>query len=224
MTRTGVALGRVTAVAAAVAAGTAITVLTPPDLAVDAPFVSEGVVGETVRLDYADVTVRQVRAADSIVAFGDVAVAAGTFLVVDITVRPTRETTQFFGVEVVDGEGRLYAPASRAECSSSSAAPAGVDQDAVYCFDVPRDGLDGAKFRIARGVAWEDHSGQRRDAVALVDLGLDPGTAGQLWEAEDTLELHYGAGTSTVLAPSDPVSPVPLPVDLSETDDEEAGS
>lgn len=222
MTRAGVALGRVTAVAAAVAAGTAITVLTPPDLAVDAPFVSEGVVGETVRLDYADVTVRQVRSADSIVAFGDVAVAAGTFLVVDVTVRPTRETTQFFGVEVVDGEGRLYAPASRAECSSSSAAPAGVDQDAVYCFDVPRDGLEGAQFRIARGVGHD--VGQRRDAVALVDLGLDSATADQLWEAEDTLELHYGAGASTVLAPSDPVSPVPLPVDLSETDDEEAGS
>lgn len=224
MTRAGVTIGRVVAVAAAVAAGTAITVLAPHDLSVDAPFVSEGVIGETVRLDYADVTVRQVRAADSIVAFGNVAVAAGTFLVVDVTVRPTRQTTQFLGVEVVDGEGRRYEPASRAACSSSSAAPAGMDQDAVYCFDVPRDALEDARFRIARGVAWEDQSGQRRDAAALVDLGLGPATAGRLWEAADTLEAHGGIDGGTVLVPSDPVTPVPLPVDLGGTDDEEAGS
>ncbi|MCF4122667.1 DUF4352 domain-containing protein [Antribacter sp. KLBMP9083] len=224
MTRARVAVARATAVAAAVAAGTAITVLAPPDLAVDAPFVSEGVVGATVSLDYADVTVRQVRAADSIVAFGDVAAAAGTFLVVDVTARPTRETTQFLGVEVVDGEGRLYEPADRAECSSSSDAPAGVDLDAVYCFDLPKDALEGARFRIGRGVAHSDHSGQRRDAVALVDLGLDPATAGRLWDAEDVLELQYGEGASTVLVPSGPATPVPLPVDLGGTDDEEAGS
>lgn len=106
---------------------------------------------------------------------------------VDATWRATQGDTSFSGAEITDRQGRRFWPANLAGCSTSASAQPGYAWRTTYCFDVPRDALAGATVRLARGGQSEDHADQRRDAVAVVDLGITPGEADTLWEAEETV-------------------------------------
>lgn len=174
-------------VVGAVAAGCALVTYLPQDGGVDAPFVVEGEVGETLDLTYAELTVTEARVADTLTGLSETAAAGGTFVVVDATWRATQGQTSFSGAEVTDRQGRRFWPANLAGCSTSASAQPGYAWRTTYCFDVPRDALAGATIRLARGVQTEDHAGQRRDAVAVVDLGITPSEVDALWEAEETV-------------------------------------
>lgn len=171
----------------AVTAGCALVTYVPQDMSVDAPFLVEGEVGETLDLTYAELTVTEVRVADVLTSPAEAAAAAGTFVVVDATWRATQGETTFSGAEITDEQGRRFWPSTRGGCSTSASAQPGYAWRATYCFDVPRDALEGATVRLARGDQTEEHAGQRRDAVAVVDLGITPGRADQLWEATETV-------------------------------------
>jgi hypothetical protein len=174
-------VGLAVAVVVAMALGRVITDALPLDEAVDKPFVRTGTVGHPVALSYADVTVDEPRVARRLVGV-DVVQAAGRFLVVDLELRATRETTRFDGVEVVDAKGRRFAPTDRGtSCTTTTSAPTGVRWYAMFCFDVPRNALAGARVVVARGDYGVNGSGQRRDDLASVDLGLDAGDVDRLW-------------------------------------------
>ena len=170
-----------------VAAGCALVTYVPQDTTVEEPFVVEGAVGETLDLTYAELTVTDVRVADTLTGLTEAAAASGTFLVVDATWRATQGETTFSGAEVTDAQGRRFWPTDQADCSLSASAQPGYAWRATYCFDVPRDALEGATVRLARGDQAEEHAGQRRDAVAVVDLDISGQQADELWEAAETV-------------------------------------
>lgn len=174
-------------VVGAVSAGCALVTHVPQEETVDAPFVVEGAVGETLDLTYAELTVTDVRVADTLTSPAEAAAAAGTFLVVDATWRATQGETRFSGAEVTDAQGRRFWPSQRGGCSTSASAQPGYAWRVTYCFDLPPDALAGATVRLARGDQTEEHGGQRRDAVAVVDLGLTRDEAGRLAEAAGTV-------------------------------------
>jgi hypothetical protein len=171
----------------AVTAGCALVTYVPQETGVDAPFIVEGEVGETLDLTYAELTVTEVRVADTVSGFSEAGAAGGTFIVVDATWRATQGATSFIGAEVNDPQGRRFWPTDLAECSTSASAQPGYAWRTTYCFDVPRDALEGATVRLARGDQAEEHAGQRRDAVAVVDLGITASEADELWEAQETV-------------------------------------
>lgn len=171
-----------------VAAGCTLVTYVPQDVGVvETPFVVEGAVGETLDLTYAELTVTDVRVADTVTSLSEAAAAGGTFLVVDATWRATQGATGFHGAEVTDTQGRRFWPTDQAECASSTNAQPGYSWRATYCFDVPKEALAGATVRLARGDQKEEHAGQRRDAVAVVDLGISREEADTLWEASETV-------------------------------------
>lgn len=175
-------------VVGAVAAGCTLVTYVPQDMVVvETPFVVEGAVGETLDLTYAELTVTDVRIADTVTSFSEAAAAGGTFVVVDATWRATQGATIFSGAEITDSEGRRFWPSDQAECTSTVNAQPGYSWRATYCFDVPKEALAGATVRLARGDQKEEHAGQRRDAVAVIDLGISPEEADTLWEATETV-------------------------------------
>jgi hypothetical protein len=174
-------------VVGAVTAGCALVTYVPQGESVNAPFLVEGEVGETIDLTYAELTVTDVRVADVLTSPAEAAAASGTFVVVDATWRATQGETTFSGAEITDEQGRRFWPSTRGGCSTSASAQPGYAWRTTYCFDVPRDALEGATVRLARGDQTEEHGGQRRDAVAVVDLDITPGKADQLWEATETV-------------------------------------
>ncbi|MFC8943476.1 hypothetical protein ACFT1B_35910, partial [Streptomyces griseoincarnatus] len=99
----------------------------------------------------------------------------------------TQGDTTFSGAEVADARGRVFWPTDQADCSLSASAQPGYAWHTTYCFDLPRDALTGATVRLARGDQSEEHAGQRRDAVAVVDLGISKERADELWEATETV-------------------------------------
>lgn len=180
--------GLAAALLVAMAVGRVITDALPLDGAVDQPFVRVGTVGHAVALSYADVTAQQPRVARQILGVETVK-AAGRFLVVDLELRATREPTFFAGVQVIDAQGRRYAPMDRgSSCPTSTTAPTGVRWYAMFCFDVPRSALAGAKVLVARGEYGSDGSDQRRDDLASIDLGIDRADADRLWSNDLSYE------------------------------------
>lgn len=170
-----------------VVAGCAFVATVPQEMVVETPFVVEGAVGETLDLTYAELTVTEVRVADTLESFSEVAQAGGTFVVVDATWRATQGATSFVGAEITDTEGRTFWPTDQAGCSTSAKAQPGYAWHVTYCFDVPRDALAGATVRLARGGQTEEHAGQRRDAAGVVDLGISAADAKELWAATETV-------------------------------------
>ncbi|GGM13403.1 hypothetical protein ACFQBY_06365 [Promicromonospora citrea] len=174
-------------VVGAVTAGCALVTALPLDSGVDDPFVVEGAVGETLDLDYAELTVTDVRVADTVAGFAETALAGGTFVVVDVTWRATQQATTFAGAEITDARGRRYWPAALGDCAVSVSTQPGYAWHATYCFDVPQEALAGATVRLARGSQSEEYAEQRRDAVAVVGLGITADEAPALWEATETV-------------------------------------
>ncbi|MBE1878667.1 hypothetical protein [Myceligenerans pegani] len=156
----------------AIGAATWFVTQVPQDTSVDRPFEIEGAVGETVRLDYADLAVTDVRVAQRIDGEGG-AQAGGVFVVVDAVWEAADRTLSIGGAELVDAQERTHAATSRSGCATATTAVPAYGQRITYCFDVVPDALDGAQVRLGRGGDGEDGAFQRRDAVAVVDLGLD---------------------------------------------------
>ena len=202
--------GLAVAVLVAMALGRLITEKVPVTPSADGPFVRHGVVGRAVPLRYADVTVTGVRTARFLEG-PDVVAATGRFVLVDLRVHARPDAVTLLGVELVDGAGRRYAASDRGSaCPANTTAPAGVPWFARFCFDVPRRALAGAHLRIAKGDYGVNGSGQRRDDLADVDLGIDRGRAARLW-ADD---LTFDSARPGLDPPA--TTPVPHPVPAEE--------
>jgi hypothetical protein len=170
-----------------VVAGCTLVTYVPQDTGVDEPFIVEGAVGEVLDLTYAELTVTEVRVADTLAGVSETAAAGGTFIVVDATWRATQGETTFVGAEVTDAQGRRFWPTDQAGCSILAEAQPGYAWRTTYCFDVPSDALDGEAVGGPRGDKGGKHVDQRRDAVAVVDLGISGQEADELWEATETV-------------------------------------
>jgi hypothetical protein len=164
----------------AMAVGRLITDTVPVNQLDTKPFVRTGEVGTPVALRYADVEVTGVRAGPHLYGADPIA-AAGQFLLVDLRIVARRSSTQLFGFELIDRAGRRYVPMDRGStCPVTTTAPAGVPWYAVFCFDVPPGALKGMEVEVAKGAYDVDGTGQSRDDLARIDLGIDAAKAKKL--------------------------------------------
>jgi len=187
------AIGVVAVVIVAMALGRLLTDHVS-DESLNRPFVRHGKVGQTVALRYADVKVAGVRVATRIDG-SDLAVAAGRFLIVDLVTRAQGEPRSYLGIELWDHQGRRYAPSSRGSaCSAVFRGLTGVPMYGMACFDIPKSALAGSRFRFSLGGYGVNGSGERRDDLAEVDLGISAAEARRLW-AQDVTYRSYLAST-----------------------------
>lgn len=164
----------------AMAVGRVITDTVPVNQLATDPFVRIGAVGTPVTLRYADVEVTGVRAGPHLYGAEPVA-AAGQFLLVDLRLVARQESTSLLGFSLIDRDGRRYAPMGRGStCPTNTTAPAGVPWFAVFCFDVPKRALRGMVVEVAKGDYDVDGTGQRRDDLARVDLGIGAAEAREM--------------------------------------------
>jgi hypothetical protein len=176
--RTGAGLAAVVLVAMAV--GRVITDTMPVNDLASQPFVRTSEVGRSVALRYADVEVTGVRAGPHLYGAEPIA-AAGQFLLVDLRIVARAESTRLLGFALLDRAGRRYAPMGRgATCPTNTTAPAGVPWYAVFCFDVPKSRLAGMVLEVSKGDHGVDGTGQARDDLARISLGVDAARAKEL--------------------------------------------
>jgi hypothetical protein len=133
----------------AIGAATWFVTQFPADMSVDQPFEIEGVVGETLDLGYADLTVTDVRVAQRIDGQG-AAQAGGVFVLVDAIWEAADRTVAIGGAELVDAQERTHAATKRSGCATATSANPAFGQHITYCFDVVPDALDGADVRLGR--------------------------------------------------------------------------
>ncbi|GAA1849237.1 hypothetical protein [Myceligenerans crystallogenes] len=158
-------------VLAGLSAGTWLVTVVPQIAFVEDSFEVEGAVGETVDVEYAEVTVTGVRLAEALYATSG-AVAGGVFVVVDAEWHARDGHLAIGGAELVDAQDRSHQATSRGGCPIGAGADPAFPMRVTYCFDVSQDLLDdGLVLRLGRGGDGEEGSYQRRDAVAVVDLG-----------------------------------------------------
>jgi hypothetical protein len=171
------------------------------------PFVRHGSVGTTVHLRYGDVRVTGVRVATRIEG-AELVVAAGRFLIVDLAARAKGEPRTFLSLELWDTQGRRYSPATRGSiCALNVHGMTGVPMHAMACFDVPKSAIAGARFRLALGDYGVNGSGQRRDDLADIDLGITTAEVRRLWAQDLTYESYVAATKPGDLKPFTPTKP-----------------
>jgi hypothetical protein len=189
-------LGVVAVVIAAMAIGRLLTDHFPDEEKLAEPFVQHGSLGEPVHLRYGDVRVTGVRVGTRLEG-ADVVEAAGRFLIVDLAYRAEGEPRRFLGLEVWDAHGRRYDVTTRGStCPPNLEGLTGIRMYAMTCFDVPRSALAGAKFRFSLGDYGVNGSGQRRDDLAEIDLGISRADAARLWRQNLTYKVSSGAATA----------------------------
>jgi hypothetical protein len=198
--------GAVIVVVVAMALGRLLTDHVSGD-SLNGPFVRHGTVGKTVPLRYGDVRVTGVRVAQRIEG-SELVVAAGRFLIVDLEARAKGEPRTFLSLELRDAKGRRYAPSTRGSiCALNLRGMTGLPMHAMACFDVPASALAGAHFRFALGDYGVNGSGQRRDDLADIDLGISPVEARRLWARKLTYQSFVAAPTPGDLKPFTPTKP-----------------
>ncbi|SEC82298.1 hypothetical protein SAMN04489844_3060 [Nocardioides exalbidus] len=175
-------------VLAALALGRVITEAGADGVAED-PFVSRAGVGERVDLGYGTVEVTAVRGARGVTTPTSATQAGGELVLVDVEVRTEQELTTYAGVQLVDRLGRVLFSDSRLGCAADVRPLVGIDWRATYCFDVDPGTLEGLTLRFARGDDGVDGSGQRRDAVAMIDLGIGADVARDIADDDEVVRV-----------------------------------
>ncbi|WP_119697767.1 hypothetical protein [Microbacterium halotolerans] len=153
-----------------------------------APFSVAAAASEgTVSLDYVDVTVKGVRATDTLVDREEVETTTATFLVVDLEVLAPARSLHLGGLRLRGADGTIYRPAgsSRTGCSDATSIATGLPTYWMACFEIPDDAVRGATMLLGRG---DPESGlDRREQRAEIDLELDEERAEALTAASDPL-------------------------------------
>jgi hypothetical protein len=71
----------------------------------------------------------------------------------------------------------------------------GIRMYAMACFDVPRSALAGSRFRFSLGDYGVNGSGQRRDDLADIDLGISDADVARWWRQDVTYQANNGTAT-----------------------------
>ncbi len=130
------------------------------------PFLRAGVVGETIDIRTATVTVDSVAGSRTVAEYGSKLVSPGVWVVARYTVVADRETTHVTLAELEDGAGRLWTLSGRNN-NACTPSPPGVEAHCTAYFEVPADALPSLRLHLAR-----ESADTRYDVVADVDLAL----------------------------------------------------
>lgn len=177
-------------VLAAMGLGRLINDHVPLGDAADRPFVSTGQVGRPVVLDAADVTVTAVHVTPTVMG-NPASASGGRWLVVDTELLARTEPTLMSGFFLVDARDRRWIASTRGpECAAGANLSTGVRHYASFCFDVPKQALEGARLLATRGT-WTSHESEfRRDEVADIDLGIEGSEVDGLWAGQEPLNVR----------------------------------
>jgi hypothetical protein len=157
-----------------------------------------GGVGDRLSLRYADLRVEGVTASTSLATGSEVAATTGTWLVVDATLWANR--TAFGGGywRVVDREGRVFDVDQRAGFLVQDATPK-VPWHLRVAFGLPKGDLAGTTLRLSA-----DEVDERRDDVAVIDLGIDAAQAARLDTLTDLVPVKQGSSFAQPPLPGQP--------------------
>jgi hypothetical protein len=187
------------------AAGRVITDHVPADAQAQDPFVRHIGVGEKAHLEYGEVKVYAVRAADFLVGIDPIA-ARGTFLVVDVEARGRHRSSTFKGPEVRAADGTTYGPTMRGtQCASVAELATGATTYTRFCFDMPVSALAGSHLLLDREGSWIKGEVARTEIVD-VDLGISAAEARSMGRERITLD---GDNTDDLVKPEQSVLPEP---------------
>ncbi|WP_205471578.1 hypothetical protein [Nocardioides sp. SYSU D00038] len=145
---------------------------------ISAPFLREGVRGEPVVLEYGELEVLDVDAAQYLSHLRESVQASGRFLMVEVAGSGADDQLVTGTVRLQDEDGRTYATSAKAGCPRTLTFDAGLTGYGWLCFDVPPSRIDELDLVVGRGSDITD--GTRRDEVAVVDLDLDGARAAEL--------------------------------------------
>ncbi len=170
-------------VVAALFVGSSLTDRLPqPSAVLEAPFVREGAVGDTIELRTADVTVRGVDGSRLVRVFSSTAQTPGVFVVVEVDWAPRGQASMLAGSapEIVAEDGRVFGGFQPVANNCGPAQP-GLPVRCQLPFEVSADAAAGARLRIPAG-----SSTGIADDVADIDLGITPEQAAR-WAASTTV-------------------------------------
>lgn len=173
-------------VVAALFVGSALTERLPqPSAVLEAPFVREGAVGDTITLRTADVTVRGVDGSQIVRGIADTAQTSGVFLVVEIEWAPRGQASLLAGSapEVVAADGRVFG-GSQAVVNNCGPAQPGLPVRCQLPFEVAADAAAGARLLVPAGSTTD-----AADDIADIDLGITPERAAELAASTTVIRL-----------------------------------
>ena len=186
------------ALVAALALGRWIDEAWPTDHMDTRPFEHHAGVGDRVSLRYADLRVEGVTATTSVATGSTVAGTNGVWLVVDATL--WARGTAFSGGywRVADAEGRVFEVDSRSGFRVQGATPK-VPWHVRVAFELPSGDLAGTTLRLS-----PYDTDERREDVAVVDLGIDERRAAALEQLTDLVPLEESSSFEQPPLPGEP--------------------
>lgn len=165
-------------VVAALFVGSYVSSIIPsPDrIMSERPFFHEALVGDTVELRSAHVTVTDVRTAHEIEYLGQIAGTAGVWIVFDIEWSPVREPAVLRGhsIAVRAHDGRMFGGA-QAILNNCGPTQPGLPVSCTLAIEMAADALTDATLLIPAG-----DSVTASDDVAVINLGIDADRAAAL--------------------------------------------
>ncbi|MFT4263525.1 MAG: hypothetical protein QM572_09100 [Nocardioides sp.] len=161
-------------------------------------FERAGEVGHRVSLRYADVRVETVTATTMVASQLYASTTTGVWLVVDATLWAKHEVYDADYWRIVDARGRVFEVDARSGYALGQATPK-VPWHVRIAFELPKGDLPGATLRISRSDADE-----RRDDVAVIDLGIDRDRAAELEAMTDPIVVRTSSSFDQPPLPGQP--------------------
>jgi hypothetical protein len=186
------------ALVAALALGRWIDQAWPTDRMADASYVRTGGVGDRVSLRWADLRVEGVTGSTRLATTSSVVTTAGVWLVVDVTLWAKKEELAVSSWRVVDAQGRTFATDARSGFRIEHATPK-VPWHVRVAFELPTGDLAGTTLRVS---PYE--TDERREDVAMIDLGVDEEQGAQLETLTDLVPIKVSTSLEQPPLPGEP--------------------
>lgn len=155
-------------------------------------------VGEKVSLRYADLRVENVTATRAIATTSTVASTNGTWLVIDATLSAKRTPLKTEYWRVTDSAGRVFELDGRTDSLVLTATPK-VPWHVRLAFELPAGDLAGTTLRLSPVKLDE-----RREDVAVVDLGITEKRAVELDQLTDLVAIKQSSSFEQPPLPGEP--------------------
>lgn len=161
-------LGAGVLVVAALAVGRVVTDRLPTTEIASRPYERHAVVGETVPMRVADLTVTEVQGSPTLVTTTEGYRTPGLWIAAFLTVVPREKTSTVTYAAIRATDGRTWETKGRNRMLCASGLSGLPTRCAAYV-DVPPEALPGASLLVARGGGGGD---LRMDDMAVIDLGI----------------------------------------------------
>jgi len=162
------------------------------------PFERVAAVGDRIALRYVDLRIEGVTATKTLATGSGAVITNGTWLVVDATLWAKREWFTGGYWRVIDARGRVFGVGPRSSFNILHATPK-VPWHVRAAFEMPTGDLAGATLRLS---PLDDD--ERRDDVAVVDLGIDEDRAAELDGLTDIVPVQQSKSFPQPPLPGEP--------------------